>query len=111
MGKIPTDNLIPGMVLASDVRDRSGRLLLRGGTELNDRHLYILRTWGIIEVELAGAEEDPEGPEFANGIAPELWSAIEGEITPLFHHADLSHPAVRELLRIRIDREARHGDR
>jgi hypothetical protein len=70
-----------------------------------------LRTWGIIEVELAGAEEYPESPEFANGIAPELWSAIEGEITPLFHHADLSHPAVRELLRIRIDREAHHGDR
>ena len=111
MGKIPTDNLIPGMVLASDVRDRSGRLLLRGGTELNDRHLYILRTWGILEAEVAGAEEDLESPELANAIAPELWSAIEGEITPLFHHADLSHPAVKELLRIRIDREARHGDR
>lgn len=111
MGKIPTDNLIPGMVLASDVRDRSGRLLLRGGTELNDRHLYILRTWGIIEVELAGADEDSESPGPANGIAPELSSAIEGEITPRFRHADLTHPAVRELLRIRIDREACHGDR
>jgi hypothetical protein len=111
MGKIPTDNLIPGMVLASDVRDRSGRLLLTGGTELNDRHLYILRTWGIIEAEVSGEEEDPEGPELANAIAPELWSAIEGEITPLFRHADIAHPAMKELLRMRIMKKARYGNR
>ncbi|HEX2769082.1 MAG TPA: hypothetical protein VHN12_07330 [Geobacteraceae bacterium] len=111
MGKIPTDNLIPGMILASDVRDRSGRLLLTGGTALNDRHLYILRTWGIIEAEVAGAEEYPESPELANAIAPEVWSAIEDEITPLFRHADLAHPAMKELLRMRIMKKARHGNR
>jgi hypothetical protein len=111
MGKIPTDNLTPGMVLTSDVRDRSGRLLLRDGTELNDRHLYILRTWGILEAEVAGAEEDPENPEFSDAIAPELWSAIEGEITPLFRHADLAHPAMKELLRMRIMKKARYGNR
>ena len=111
MGKIPTDNLIPGMVLASDVRDRSGRLLLTGGTELNDRHLYILRTWGIIEAEVAGEEEDPECPELANAISPELWSAIEGEITPFFRHADITHPAMKELLRMRIMKKARYDNR
>ena len=111
MGKIPTDNLIPGMVLASDVRDRSGRLLLKDGTELIDRHLYILRTWGVIEAEVAGAEEDTESSELANGIAPELWSAIEGEITPRFRHADLTHPAMKELLRMRIMKKARYGNR
>jgi len=111
MGTIPTDNLIPGMVLASDVRDRSGRLLLKGGTELSDRHLYIMRTWGILEAEVAGVEEDPESPEFANVIAPELWAAIEEESTPLFRHADLAHPAMKELLRMRIMKKARYGNR
>ena len=111
MVKIPTDKLIPGMVLASDVCDRSGRLLLKGSTELNDRHLLILRTWGIVEAEVAGAEEYSESPEFANAIAPELWSAIEGEITPFFHHADLTHPAMKELQRMRIMKKARYGNR
>jgi hypothetical protein len=110
MGIIPTDKLIPGMVLASDVRDRSGRLLLKGGTELNDRHLHILRTWGILEAEVVGVEEDPDDPMLANGIGPELWSALENEIAPLFRHADLTHPAMRELLRMRIMKKARNGN-
>ena len=111
MSIVPAENLIPGMVLAADVRDRNGRLLLKEGVELTDKHLHILRTWGTVEADILNAGEHQENPASTNAIAPELWAAIEGEITPLFHHTDLSHPAIKELLRIRIEREASHGDR
>ena len=111
MSIVSTENLIPGMVLAADVRDRNGRLLLKEDVELTDKHLHILRTWGTVEVDILNTHEYKENTASTNAIDPELWAAIEGEITPLFHHADLSHPANKELLRIRIEREARHGDR
>ena len=110
MSKVSTENLIPGMVLAADVRDRNGRLLLKEGVELTDKHLHILRTWGTVEADILNAGDHQENPASANAIDPELWAAIEGEITPLFHHTDFRHPAIKELLRIRIEREARHGN-
>lgn len=111
VSKVPTENLISGMVLAADVRDRNGRLLLKAGVELTDKHLHILRTWGTVEADILNTGDHQENTANANSIAPELWAAIAGEITPLFHHADLTHPAIKELLRIRISREARHGGR
>jgi hypothetical protein len=111
MSKVPAENLIPGMVLAADVRDRNGRLLLKAGTELTDKHLYILRTWGTVEADILDSDDYQENTGCANAIDSELWAAIEGEITPLFRHTDLTHPAIKELLRIRIVREVRHGDR
>ena len=111
MSKVPADNLIPGMVLAADVRDRSGRLLLKSGIELTTKHLHILRTWGVVEAEILDKDDHPEVTTCPNAIDPELWKTIEEEISPLFRHADLTHPAIKELLRIRIVREGRYGDR
>jgi diguanylate cyclase (GGDEF)-like protein len=58
MDVIATENLSPGMVLEKDVHDRSGRLLLTAGCELTGKHIHILRTWGVAEVAISGAEED-----------------------------------------------------
>jgi len=111
LSKVPVENLIPGMVLAADVRDRSGRLLLKAGSEMTDKHLHILRTWGIVEAEAVNPDENQERPAEANAIDPGLLAGIEAEITPLFLHTDLTHPAIKELLRIRIVREACNGNR
>jgi hypothetical protein len=106
LGKILTDNLLPGMILGADVRDRSGRLLLGTGTELSERHLFILRTWGVVEVEIAGEEERGDDPKSTKTIDPTLCAAIEKKIAPLFCHVDNTHPAIKELISMRILREA-----
>ncbi len=110
MAKVSIDNLVPGMLLASDLHDRNGRLLLKAGTELTDRGLYLLRTWGAVEAEIANCDDDRESAPADDAIDPELWAAVETRITPLFRHADLDHPAIKELLRIRIMQEAQNGD-
>jgi len=111
LGKVIINKLTPGMILGEDVRDRSGRLLLGSGTPLTERHLYILRTWGVIEVDITGADDDSLDPNSANSIDSARWAAIEREIAPLFHYTDKSHPAVMELMRMRILREAAHENR
>jgi hypothetical protein len=109
LGKVTLDNLTPQMVLGADVRDRSGRLLLGGGTELTERHLYILRTWGVVEVEIVGIEDGCTDTKAPETIDPKLLEPIESKIYPIFSHTDKEHPAIKELMRMRIIREAKSG--
>jgi hypothetical protein len=103
------DNLSPGMHLAGDINDRSGRLLLKAGTELSDKHLYVLRTWGVAEANIADIEKDDENPARDNAVEPERWNSAEAEIMPLFCHTDLTHPAIKALLHLSILRRIYHG--
>jgi hypothetical protein len=109
LGKVTLDNLTPQMILGADVRDRSGRLLLGAGTELTERHLYILRTWGVVEVEIVGIEDKCTDTEAPETIDPNLLESIESKISPIFYHTDRDHPAIKELMRMRITREAKSG--
>ena len=106
MGMVPIDNLVPGMELASDLRDRNGRLLLKSGTELTERCLYLLHTWGAVEADIVSADAIPEYPADTVTSDPELLAGIKKKIAPLFRHTDPDHPAIKELMRIRIMMEA-----
>jgi hypothetical protein len=106
-----TDNLTAGMVLSANVYARTGRLLLGAGTELTDKHIYIFRIWGVVEVDISGWDEEGGNPTTDNLIDMESWSNAEAAIRPLFCHADLTHPGMQELLRLGILRRAQHGNR
>lgn len=109
MGMLPIDNLEIGMVLANDVFDRTGRLLLGAGSELTPKHLTIFRTWGIVEADIAGIEHVAEEPPLPAEVDPAALAAAEQELLPLFCHAGIDHPALRELLRLAAIRKVRHG--
>jgi HD-like signal output (HDOD) protein len=57
----PIDNLTAGMVLACDLKSGDGRLLFKSGTELEERHIAILRRVGVdgVEVEVSTAPLTP----------------------------------------------------
>lgn len=101
MPRISTSKLQPGMVLGADVKDLSGRLLLSAGTEMQQRQLKVLRTWGVLAVEVVG-----EGGESATGdiqtvsaeLSPEARVAIEGEIEKRFAGVAQSHPVMAALV-------------
>ena len=111
MGMVALDNLSPGMLLAADVYDRSGRLLLKAGAELTDKHIYIFRTWGVVEADIAGDPQEDENPDRCREITPELWAATEAEVAPLFRHTDLTHPGIKALLHLGVLRRIQHGYR
>lgn len=108
MGTILIDNLAAGMIVAHDVCDRSGRLLLGAGVELNDKYLRMLRAWGIMEVPIA---EQQEGAPNCDEIVSQQLQAREAELRPLFRNVNLAHPAMGELFRLCLLRKPTHETR
>lgn len=108
MGKVAIENIETGMVLASDVQDRSGRMLLGGGAELTQKHLVIFRTWGVLEADIEGHGSD----EAVDPIPPDVDSlelaAVEAELRPQFRHTNPEHPAIIELMRLAALRKVQH---
>lgn len=109
MGLTQIDNLSAGMTLANDVLDRTGRLLLGAGVELSQKHLIVLRTWGIMEVDIVGVEDDDQGSHLPAEIMHEQLDAAMATLAPLFRNSDTQHPVMRELLRLAALRKATHG--
>ena len=109
VGLTQIDNLEAGMTLACDVNDRAGRLLLGAGVELSQKHLVILRTWGIMEVDIVGVEDDDQGSHLPPEITQEQLDAAMAALAPFFLNTDTNHPVMRELLRLAALRKASHG--
>lgn len=109
MGKVAIENIETGMILAGDVRDRSGRMLLGAGAELTQKHLLIFRTWGVLEADIAGQGSDEVADQIPADIDPLELAAAEQELTSLFRHTNLGHPAIIELMRLAALRKVQHG--
>jgi len=86
----------PGMVLAEDVRDVNGRLLLSRGKTIGAEHIRIFKMWGVSRVAVRGETEPAADPP---GVDPRQLEALRRELEPRFRHADRGHPAVAEMLR------------
>jgi len=58
MGNVTISELKPDMVLASDLRDQSGRLLISKGTTLTPKYIKICKMWGVIEADIVGISQE-----------------------------------------------------
>lgn len=106
MAIIPIDNLAAGMVLKSNVCDRSGRMLLPAGGELTERHLKIFRTWGVLEADIVGDDGAETTQDFIiEDIDPARLAEAEEQVRWIFRRNDLEHPAIKELMRLCITRK------
>ena len=104
MERLRLEQACSGMVLATDVRDRRGRLLLSAGQPLTARALRTFRMWGVTELGVAsqGTGADAGPPEGA-----ELSEPARARIELLFRHTDLQHPVMAALRRVVERRAAR----
>ncbi len=96
MTAVRTKKLKSGMVLADDVRDIKGRLLLSRGKPLGPDHIRIFKIWGIPQVEIAGVSDD-EGAAAPAPIDPAWLEAARQEAEQLFILTERDHPAVKEI--------------
>lgn len=97
------------MVLAGDVLDRSGRMLLGAGAELTQKHLVIFRTWGVLEADIVGQGTDEAADLIPADVDPQELIDAEQALAPLFRHTNQDHPAIIELMRIAALRKVQHG--
>jgi len=100
MGVVHTDKLKPGQILAEEVRDINGRLLLARGNEIQTEHMRIFKIWGISEVNILGAA--PHNDKFDPEMNPEFVEQAKETVKILFSHVDLEHPAIKEIFKLAV---------
>jgi hypothetical protein len=83
MSIIHVDNLKENMVLSDDVTDLNARLLLTRGLKIQAKHIRILKTWGITEINVVTAEPDHE-ESATKRTDPESLGKIEESTKYLF---------------------------
>jgi hypothetical protein len=107
MGIIHINKLKPGMVLDQEVRDINGRLLLKSDKEIQSSHIRIFKTWGVTEVNIRGGNSSRDT---STGPAdPQLIEKTKEKTKELFQHADLEHPAIKEIFRIAVLFRCKHN--
>ena len=108
MGIINLENIEAGMILRSDIKAKNGMILLRAGNEITQRHLKILRMWGVTEADIEGEDREEILSKAAAQIDPLLLQEAEAKAHRLFRHGDREHPFMKELLRLVTLRFARN---
>jgi hypothetical protein len=104
MGRLNLDEISAGMVLAANVLDRNGRILLKGGLEITDKHLTILKQWGVTDAEIKDMNRDEITAAAVQGLDPEALGHAEEHFKGLFRHTDREHPFFLELFRLSVIR-------
>ena len=100
MALVKVEKLVAGAVLTEAVQDFNARLLLPKGQVLEKKHLRILKMWGIGEVEIEGP--DPDAPTGAAPVDSAVMASVSDAIRELFGAVDITHPAVKEVVRLSI---------
>lgn len=105
MGIIRFNKIKSGMVLAGDIMDRTGRVILQAGLKLTELHLKTLKSWGVAEADIQG-EENEKVEEKSEISAP-----AEAKLTEAFRHTDQAHPAMKELFRLSVLYQLKHSQK
>lgn len=100
MGVINIKNLKSDMVLAGDVNDCRGRLLICKGTVLTEKHLKICKMWGVVEADVNGVSPEEIYESAVSSFDPANIATAGEIVQERFRHADMGHPAIRELSRL-----------
>lgn len=106
---LSTEDTRPGMIVAEDIRDRSGRLLIPAGVSLKEKHLRVLRIWGIPELNIRDPSGEAADPSPAHGEAEwqpatDAQARAEAVLRQVFRHADLERPPMGTLFRLAVER-------
>ena len=107
MYAVPTDKLKPGKILAEEVRDINGRLLLARGNEIGDNHIRIFKIWGVSEVAVEGPNQG--GEKFDPDLNPEMYEQVKSHVKNLFRHTDLEDPIIKKVFNLAVQFRCEHN--
>lgn len=94
-------------MLAGDAKDLNGRVLMKSRAKITEKHLKILKSWGVTEADVQKATKKDIEDAGSKDLNPELLDKAKVEVTRFFSHADRSHPAVKELFNLCVIRKAK----
>ena len=94
------------MVLAEDLYGPRGRFLMPKGTSIEERHLKVMKAWGVTEAAIEGVSRVDAAAEAAASIDAAFLAPAKALADGLFSRADSGHEAVEELKRLCLLRAA-----
>jgi len=106
MGILNIKEVKAGMKISQPVGNYQGQLLLPSGTVLSDRHLKLLKTWGIVELHVEGIE--CRKTDKLALLCDETRQIVENEIALLFPCENLDELNM-ELKRVAINTMINHS--
>jgi hypothetical protein len=105
MARVKLDALREGMVVAAEVKNMDDMLLIPAGCEITQRHIKVLRTWGISEIQIDGG--DPSGSTTLLKVAPEVLERMSAELRALFWAGDDNGAPQQEIFRLALRQRVR----
>jgi hypothetical protein len=94
------ENLNPEMVVAEDVLNFQGLILLKKGTEISEKQIRMLKSWGVTEVGISGENIEPR--EVPIGSMGDIKEEVEKKMNEKFKKVT-EDPILWEIKRIATD--------
>ena len=99
MGTINVSELQPGMRLEEPVCTPDGRMLLKEGVQVTEKHISIFKSWGVTEATVEGVEaQGIVDFESIDAKSPEA-IALDKELKDKFSHV-LEDEVMVEIMRV-----------
>jgi hypothetical protein len=99
MGLLNVNDLKPGMVLAEHVTNKHGNMLVGKGNQLSEKHIGVLKAWGVTEVNVDRVDRVQVEREEIEALAADVVASIEGELKELFPDFG-DDPIMQEIYRV-----------
>lgn len=99
MGVLSVNDLEDGMVLASDVSNKHGNVLLKKGDMINEKQIMLLKSWGITKADIKGVDRDQVEKREMEELSTDLIASIEKDLKDLFPSFG-DNPLMEELYRV-----------
>lgn len=84
MGILNINDLKEGMILAADVKNKHGNIMIKQGMTLTEKHVMLLKAWGIAQADVEGVDRDRLHQEKLKTVSPEVIGAIETALREYF---------------------------
>lgn len=99
MGLIHVKDLKKGMVLACEVSNKHGNTLLEKGDMLSEKHIMLLKSWGITEADIEGFDRGQVEERERGTLSTTVVESIEEDLKNLFPDFG-DNPLMNELCRV-----------
>jgi putative nucleotidyltransferase with HDIG domain len=103
--------LRPDMLLSGDVRAYNGRLLLPKDLCLAEKHIKIMKMWGVAEAPVKKAVPVHPDVEDCTRISPADLGQAQQQVRSRFCHVPMDHPAISALYQCAVERMVKDGQR
>jgi hypothetical protein len=108
--RLSLNKLRSGMVTLSEVIDKSGHTLISANEVLSEKHILLLKMWGVSEVDIKQSNDAINADEFSNEFSPEMVKEVIALADSKFYFHNQESRLVTFLKKQFIDRTLEGGD-